>query len=115
LDDLLAEVPMSIREFTRSYDILARYDGTLFVAVLPHANLDNALEYGKKIMSDIDASTFSDPNFPTKTSVSVSAVTVHKGSEAITADEVFGEAMRTLLTAKSQPRDERIMGRDLRQ
>ena len=112
LDDLLVEVAMSIRSFTRSYDVLGRYDGTLFAALLPHTELKNALEYGTKIMEDIDATTFSNPNFPTKASMSVSAVTFRNGS-ATAADLVFGEAMRTLLTAKSQPRPMRIAGRNL--
>ncbi len=112
LDDLLVEVAMSIRSFTRSYDVLGRYDGTLFAALLPHTELKNALEYGTKIMEDIDATTFSDPSFPTKASMSVAAVTFRNGS-ATSAELVFGEAMRTLLTAKSQPRPNRIAGRNL--
>ena len=112
IDDLLAEVAMAIRSHTRSYDVLARYDGTLFVVMLPHTDLKSAMEYGAKIMEDIDATTFSDPNFPTKASMSVAAVTFQNGS-ATAADLVFGEAMRTLLTAKSQPRPRRIAGRHL--
>jgi len=112
LDDLLAEVAMSMRSYTRSYDILARYDGTLFVALLPHTQLENALTYGKKIMDDVDATTFSDPNFPTRAAMSVGAVTFQNGS-ATAADVVFGEAMRTLLKAKSQPKPDRIFGRHL--
>lgn len=112
LDDLLIEVAMSIRSYTRSYDVLGRYDGTLFAALLPHTELKNALEYGSKIMEDIDATTFSDPSFPTKASMSVAAVTFRNGS-ATAADLVFGEAMRALLTAKSQPKPRRIFGRNL--
>ena len=112
LDDLLIEVAMSIRSYTRSYDVLGRYDGTLFAALLPHTELKNALKYGSKIMEDIDATTFSDPSFPTKASMSVAAVTFRNGS-ATAADLVFGEAMRALLTAKSQPKPRRIFGRNL--
>lgn len=112
LDDLLVEVAMSIRSFTRSYDILARYDGTLFVAILPHTELESAIEYGTKIMEDIDATTFSDPNFPTKAMLSVAVVSFRNGS-ATDAEDIFGEAMRTLLAAKSKPRPNRIHGRDL--
>ena len=104
---------MSIRSLTRSYDVLARYDGTLFVAVLPHAKPEDALEYGRKVMDDIEATTFSDPNFPSKATVCVSAVTIQKG-DIKTADEMFGVAMKTLLDAKSQPQDSRIIGKDLR-
>lgn len=112
VEDLLAEVAMEIRSFTRSYDILARFDGTLFAAVLPHSDANDAVNYGRKIMEDIDATTFSDPNAPTKVSVSVSAVTVIDG--ALTdAELVFGETMKLLLQAKSMPKNNRIKGREI--
>lgn len=112
LDDLLAEVALTIRSHTRSYDVLSRYDGTLFVALLPHTELDNALKYAQKIVDDVDATVFSDPSFPTKATMSVGAVTFQNGA-AKTADHIFGEAMKTLLKAKSMPRPNRIFGRAL--
>jgi diguanylate cyclase (GGDEF)-like protein len=112
IDDLLPEIAMEIRSFTRSYDVLARFDGTLFVAVLPHTGLQNAMEYGDKIMRDIDATTFSDPKYPTKVAVSVGIVTVQKGFLS-NAELMFGETMKTLLQAKSQPRPNRIMGNEV--
>ena len=61
---------------------------------------------------DIDATTFSDPNAPTKVAISVSVITIIDG--ALTdAERVFGETMMTLLQAKSQPRDKRIKGREI--
>jgi hypothetical protein len=63
-------------------------------------------------MEDIDATTFSDPNAPTKVSVSVSAVTVING--ALTdAELVFGETMKLLLQAKSMPKNDRIKHREI--
>jgi diguanylate cyclase (GGDEF)-like protein len=109
IDDLLPEIAMEIRSFTRSYDILARFDGTLFVAVLPHTDLAQATEYGTKIMRDIDATTFSDPNFPTKAAISV-AITAISNGVITDANRAFGETMKTLLQAKSQPRPNRIKG-----
>jgi diguanylate cyclase (GGDEF)-like protein len=114
IDDLLVEAAMSIRSFTRSFEVLARYDGTLFAAVLPHTDLKHALEYGRKIVDDIEATTFSDPNFPTKTTMSVGAVSFQNGNIE-SAEDVFGIAMKTLLKAKSQPKDNRIAGVDLEQ
>ena len=109
VEDLLPEIAMEIRSFTRSYDILARFDGTLFVAVLPHTGLENAMEYGGKIMRDIDATTFSDPKYPTKVAVSVGVLSIVDGYLQ-DSELVFGEAMKTLLKAKSKPRPNRIKG-----
>ena len=112
VEDLLAEVAMSLRSYTRSFDVLARYDGTLFAVLLPHTQLDNAVQYGEKIMNDVEATVFSDPNFPTKASMSVGVVTFQNGA-ATAADLIFGEAMRTLLNAKSQPKKHRLAARQL--
>lgn len=111
IDDLLAEISMGFNTASRNYDILARYDGTLFAAVLPHTPLEQALQYVDKILDDVDATTFSDPNFPTKISMSVGAVSCRNGT-AKSADTIFGEAMRSLLEAKSQP-GKRVIGRSL--
>jgi diguanylate cyclase (GGDEF)-like protein len=111
IDDLLAELAISFRSYTRAYDILARYDGTLFAAVLPHTPLDQALKYVEKIRNDVEATTFSDPNFPTKAGMSVGAVTCRNGT-ARSAEYVIGEAMRSLLRAKSEPGN-RVVGRTL--
>lgn len=111
--DLLSEIAMELRGYTRSYDVLARFEGTLFVAILPHTDMSQAMEYGTKIMKDIDATTFSDPNFPTKAAVSVAVTTLQDGVIA-TADRAFGETMKTLLQAKSMPRPNRIKGQSLK-
>lgn len=111
LDDLLAELAMSLRNYTRTYDVLARYDGTTFAAVLPHTPLEQAVEYASKIIEDVDSTTFSDPSFPTTARMSC-GVTCSKNGAAYGAEYVLGEAMRGLLQAKSQP-DERMIARDL--
>jgi len=111
LDDLLAEIAMTMRNYSRTYDVLARYDGTMFAAILPHLPLKDAFAYASKIMREVDSTTFSDPNFPTEASVSVGIVSCQNGS-ALGAEFVLGEAMRGLLQAKSK-NGERIIARNL--
>lgn len=110
MDDLLAEVAMTMRNTSRTYDILARYDGGLFAAVLPHARLDDAMSYAKKIQREVGATTFSDPSFPTQAKLSFGIVTCRNGSTR-GAEHLLGEAMRRLLHAKSM--DQHVSGRDL--
>jgi len=110
MDDLLAEVGMTIRNYSRTYDVLARYDGAMFVAVLPHVPLEDARHYAVKIMNEVGSTTYSDPNFPTEASVSVGIVACQNGS-AQGAEYVLGEAMRGLLQAKSL--GERLVVRNL--
>ncbi|MBI5091994.1 MAG: diguanylate cyclase [Candidatus Hydrogenedentes bacterium] len=111
LDDLLTEIGMELRNYSRTFDVLARYDGTQFAAILPHTVLDDAVGYVSKIMAELGATTFSDPNFPTKVQFSAGIVTCQNGS-AHGADFVLGEAMRGLLQAKSQC-GERLIARNL--
>lgn len=111
LDDLLVEVGMTLRNHSRTYDVLARYDGTLFAAVLPHSPLNDAVRYAGKIMEEVGSTTFSDPSFPTEARVSVGIVACQNGS-AHGADFVLGEAMRGLLQAKSLS-DHRVVARNI--
>lgn len=108
LDDLLVELGMALRNYSRTYDVLARYDGTVFAAVLPHTPLDQAMGYATKILKEVDGTTFSDPSFPTEVKLSVGIVSCQNGS-AKGADFVLGEAMRGLLKAKSGPEGEQRM------
>jgi two-component system cell cycle response regulator len=110
MDDLLAEVGMTIRNYSRTYDVLARYDSTMFAAVLPHVPVEDARHYAVKIMNEVSSTTFSDPNFPTEASVSVGIVACQNGS-AQGAEYVLGEAMRGLFQAKSL--GERLVVRNL--
>jgi diguanylate cyclase (GGDEF)-like protein len=111
LDDLLAEMALAIRNHSRTFDIVARYDGTLFAAVLPHTPLDQAVGYADKIMRELDSTTFADPCFPTQANVSVGIACCRNGS-AHGAEYVLGEAMRGLLQAKSKT-DNRLVARNL--
>jgi len=111
LDDILAEIALALRNASRNYDVLARYDGAIFAAVLPHSPLKEAICYARKILHEIDSVTFSDPCFPTEAGISIGVVTCHN-SKAKGAEQVLGEAMKSLLKAKSRPH-ERIIGVDL--
>lgn len=113
LDDLLAELAMSMRNYSRTYDVLARYDGTVFATVLPHAPLENAVDYAAKILADVDATTFSDPSFPTQVRLRAGVVTCKNGA-AKGAEFVMGEAMRSLLQARGLGLDgNRLVARNL--
>ena len=101
VDDLVAEFAMNMRTYSRAYDILARYDGTVIVAVLPHCPEESAIAYAAKIMRDTDATIFVDPSFPTTIRLSVGVVTYENGANA-TADDILGLAMQGLLQAKSR-------------
>lgn len=111
LDDVLVEIAMAMRSSSRNYDILARYEGPLFAAVLPHAPLKDAVSYAKKIRDEVSSITFCDPSFPTRARLNFGIVSCRNGS-AKGAEQVLGEAMRNLLRASTHPNTS-IVGRDL--
>ena len=111
LDDLLVELAMAMRNYSRTFDILARYDGTMFAAVLPHVDRDQAVQYAQKILNEVEDTTFADPCYPSKTRLSAGLVACKNGS-ARSAEAVLGEAMQSLLAAQSA-KDKRVGLRDL--
>ena len=64
MDDLLVELAMAFRNHSRTSDIVARFDGTVFASVLPHCPLHDAIAYASKIVGEVNATTFADPSFP---------------------------------------------------
>lgn len=111
LDDVLVEIAMAMRNASRNYDILARYDGAMFAAVLPHALLDEAVHYARKIYDEISSITFNDPCCPTLAHLRFGVVSCRNGS-AIGADHILGEAMQGLFKAKSCE-GKRLFAKDL--
>lgn len=112
LDDLLAEIAFTLRNHSRTYDVVARFDGSLFATVLPYAPIEHAVAYAEKIATEVKSCTFSDPSFPTHADLSISAVSCRNGSAKGGAEMVLGEAMRCLFEAKSR-RNRRMVSRDL--
>jgi len=112
LDDVLIEIAMAMRNASRNYDILCRFDGAVLAAVLPHARLKDAMAYAEKIQDEVSSTTLSDPSFPTQAKLSFGIVSCKNGSSR-GADHLVGEAMRRLLRAKSNGGPNSIEGRDL--
>lgn len=111
MDDMLAEFAMAVREHTRSYDILARYEGSMFVAVLPHTEIEQARNYATKILEEVESTIFSDPSFPT-TARMYAGITCCSNGVAYGPEYLLGEAMRGLLQARSR-HGQRIIARNL--
>jgi len=112
MDDLLVDIAMTLRNQARNCDILARCDFSEFAAVLPHTALDDAVAFAKRIMDEVDGTTFSHPMRPTQALLWSGIVTCLDGAIRGTADDVFRQAMCRLLEAKTSGRD-RIVARSL--
>ncbi|MBI2423247.1 MAG: response regulator [Candidatus Hydrogenedentes bacterium] len=112
IEDLLVEIALAMRHASRNYDILARFDSSRFVAVLPHAPLEDAVKYATKIQEEIGSTSLSDVNPKPNANLAFGIVSCRNGS-ARGADFVIAEAMRGLFLAKSRDSESRIYARDL--
>jgi diguanylate cyclase (GGDEF)-like protein len=101
LDDLLVEVAMAMRASSRNYDILARYDGATFTAVLPHITREEALAYARKIEEEIRSATMNDPLCPMVAKLNYGLATSHGANRCHDAEALLSAAMRDLWHAKS--------------
>ncbi len=112
LDDLLTEIAYAMRDASRNYDILARFEGGLFAAVLPHAAVKDAVCYAKKLQDEVQSATLCEPSFPTQAKLSCGIVTCRNGT-AKGADHILSQALRNLLHANARNADSRIVARDM--
>ena len=112
LDDLLLDVAIVLRNHSRCGDVLARYDNTVLVAVLPHCNVSDAVQYATKITEEVDGTIFADPAFPTTARLAV-GIAATNAIRHVNATDLLGKAMACLLQAKSKPHSERLVARDL--
>ncbi len=101
LDDLLVEVAMAMRASSRNYDILARYDGATFTAVLPHITREEALAYARKIEEEIRSATMNDPLCPMVAKLNYGLATSQDDNRCDDAEALLSAAMRDLWHAKS--------------
>ncbi len=100
MDDLLAEVALALRNSSRIYDVLARFDGCVFAAILPQTCKDSAIQYALKLQEEITTTTFSEPSFPTRAKLSFGIVTCYNGKPG-GPEDIMGVAMQNLLHASA--------------
>ena len=111
-EDMLVEVAIALRNSSRAFDILARYDDNQFAAVLPHIHLDAAVSYANKINKEVKEAVLSEDWDANKAALAFGIVTCASSVRPTNADELIGEAMRNLFRAKSGSND-RISARAL--
>lgn len=111
MEDLIVDVAMALRNQARNCDILARCDFSEFAAVLPHTTLDDAVAFARRIVTDIDNTTFASPTQPTEIVLCSGIVTCSDGFVQ-EADVFFRKAMCRLFEAKTGGK-ERIVAKAL--
>jgi len=103
-DVVLQKVALNLQKELRSYDIAARYGGEEFIAVLPDANLKEALFVAERIRISIQEGNFSGTLSPLSLTVSLGVATF-PAPDCTTVDDFIKLADDALYRAKTNGRN----------
>lgn len=73
-DEVLRQISRSMRGRLRDTDILGRYGGDEFLAILPETDADQAFEVGERIRRGVEALELTSGRSPVKATVSVGVI-----------------------------------------
>jgi diguanylate cyclase (GGDEF)-like protein/PAS domain S-box-containing protein len=102
-DFILAEVSKLFRESFRKTDILCRYGGEEFLAILPSTDISGALLVAEKLRSKIAGFRFSFHDLVIPTTISIGVANVRQGIE--TPAQTVTRADEALYFSKEQGRN----------
>jgi len=109
-DSFLQDIALALKQNSRSCDILARFESSKFVIVLPNQGLDRSVKYAQKISRELGKNFVEEEKTVSLQSkfgiVSCNEKTVPSG------EELLGIAMKNLLRAFTRP-GINIVGKDL--
>ncbi len=102
-DRVLISLSAVITSVCRASDLLCRYGGEEFVALLPATNLDGAVSTGEKIRARIGAEAFDTGEEPLGLTISVGVASFRKND--VSMDRLLNRADEALYKAKEQGRN----------
>lgn len=70
-DEVIEELALTLRESTRSTDLVARYGGEEFLITFPHISIDTAMEMAEKLRSRIEQTSYSSRDLHLTASIGV--------------------------------------------
>ncbi len=110
-DLVLREVASIIRAQLRGSDVLSRYGGEEFSALLSNTDIDEAEEVAERIRRGVEERVFDVPDFdPFNITISIGVATLKAGANTSldkkSADVLIGQADRVLYDAKANGRNQ---------
>ena len=104
-DEILRDMAQLMQAVARASDIIARYGGDEFVAVLPHATEANALAFGERFLDRLRDHVFCENTHKLSLSSSIGIATSRNPTMPATSDELLSQADRALFMAKRAGRN----------
>jgi len=104
-DEILRDFAHVMSQAGRSTDIIARYGGDEFVAILPRAGETNARAFAKRLLAGTRRHTFCHSSHRLNITVSIGVATSDNPTEPSSYAALVGQADRSLYTAKRAGRN----------
>lgn len=104
-DEILRDFALVMGKAARSTDIIARYGGDEFVAILPRAGEANARAFAERLLSGTRHHTFCHSSHRLNITVSIGVSTSDNPTAPSTYSALLGQADRGLYTAKRAGRN----------
>ncbi|MEX2583423.1 MAG: diguanylate cyclase [Gemmatimonadota bacterium] len=103
-DVVLSETAQILRENAREVDMIGRYGGEEFIAILPGADEPDAVGFAERVRSSIEAHVFRDEGKELRMTVSA-GVASGRAADISQPDDLIKRADRALYTAKESGRN----------
>jgi len=99
-DDLMSDAAIVLRNVSRSFDVLARFDAFIFAILLPHVGEEEARVYAQRASREIEQALRDDEIRNFNVALYTGVVTADNNGERLSADEMIAAAHRELFRTK---------------